>query len=231
MKSEHTGFAQNVSEIFHSIASMPKTMRQLAPVQFCTWLGLFCMWLYFGVAIARHVYGAATPQSPGYTDGIKWGGICFAVYSAVTFVFAFALPGIAKALGRKATHALCLTCGGVGLLSVYMIHTPMMLMLPMAGVGIAWASILSMPYAVLVGSLPPEKVGVYMGIFNFFIVLPEIIAGALFNRVVNFLSPRLPATIDVRLAVVMIGGAALILAALLMLRVQDPTDPKRVMSD
>lgn len=230
MKSEHTGFAQNVGEIFHSIGAMPKTMRQLAPVQFCTWLGLFCMWLYFGVAIARHVFGAATPQSPGYTDGIKWGGICFAAYSVVTFVFAFALPAVARTLGRKATHALCLLCGGVGLLSVFMIHSPWMLMLPMAGVGIAWASILSMPYAVLVGSLPPEKVGVYMGIFNFFIVLPEIIAGALFNRVVNFLAPRLPASIDVRLAVVMIGGGALILAALLMLRVDDPTDPAKAIA-
>jgi maltose/moltooligosaccharide transporter len=227
MKSEHTGFAQNVVEIFHSIATMPKTMRQLAPVQFCTWLALFCMWLYFGVAIARHVFGAITPQSPGYTDGIKWGGICFAAYSVVTFIFAFALPAIARTMGRKATHALCLLCGGAGLLSVFLIHSPWMLMLPMTGVGIAWASILSMPYAVLVGSLPPQKVGVYMGIFNFFIVLPEIIAGALFNRVVNFLAPRLPASIDVRLAVVMIGGGALVLAALLMLRVDDPTDPAK----
>jgi maltose/moltooligosaccharide transporter len=108
-----------------------------------------------------------------------------------------------------------------------MIHSPWMLMLPMAGVGIAWASTLSMPYAVLVGSLPPTKVGVYMGIFNFFIVMPEIIAGAFFNRVVNFLIPRLPASIDVRLAVVMIGGCAMILAALLMLRVEDPTDPAK----
>ena len=227
MKGEHTGLAQNVGEILHSIRTMPKTMRQLAPVQFCTWLGLFCMWLFFGVAIARSVFGATSPQSPGYTDGIKWGGSCFAAYSVVTFIFAFALPSIAKALGRKGTHTLCLICGGLGLLSVAGIHTPWMLMIPMTGVGIAWASTLSMPYAVLVGSLPPAKVGVYMGIFNFFIVLPEIIAGALFNRVVNFLIPRLPVSIDVRLAVVMIGGCALILAALLMLRVDDETDPAR----
>ena len=225
MKSEHTGFAQNAAEILHSIRTMPKTMRQLAPVQFCTWLGLFCMWLYFGVAIARSVFGATSPTSPSYTEGIKWGGICFAAYSGVTFGFGCLLPVIARAVGRKATHALCLLCGGLGLLSVFLIHTPWLLMLPMTGVGIAWASTLSMPYAVLVGSLPPQKVGVYMGIFNFFIVLPEIIAGALFNRVVNFLIPRLPASMDVRLAVVMIGGCALIFAALLMLRVEDSTDP------
>ena len=222
-KKESTqGLASFVAEILDAIAKMPRTMRQLAPVQFCTWLGLFCMWLYFGVAIARSVFGATSPQSPAYTDGVKWGGICFAVYSGVTFVFAMILPRIADALGRKLTHVVCLVCGGVGLLSVAVIHNHWTLFGPMLGVGIAWASILSMPYAVLVGSLPSHRFGVYMGIFNAFIVIPEIIAGAFFNRVVNFLIPRLPASIDVRLAVVMIGGGALLLAALLMLRVEEP---------
>jgi maltose/moltooligosaccharide transporter len=144
----------------------------------------------------------------------------------VTFAFAFVLPEIADKIGRRKTHVLCLTCGGIGLLSVSVIHNQWLLFASMAGVGIAWASILSMPYAVLVGSLPSSKFGVYMGIFNFFIVIPEIIAGSLFNRVVNFLIPRLPASIDVRLAVVMIGGCALLLAALLMLRVEDVTEAK-----
>jgi maltose/moltooligosaccharide transporter len=226
MKAAHTGLRSNVKEILDSIRAMPRTMRQLAPVQFCTWLGLFCMWLFFGIAIARSVFGGLTPESPTYTEGIKWGGVCFGVYSAVTFAFAFVLPLIAEKLGRKYTHVLCLACGGVGLLSVSVIHNQWMLFAPMAGVGIAWASILSMPYAVLVGSLPPAKFGVYMGIFNFFIVIPEIIAGSLFNRVVTFLIPRLPASIDVRLAVVMIGGCALLLAALLMLRVEDVTEKR-----
>ena len=224
MKAEHEGIAQNAAAILDSIRSMPKTMRQLAPVQFFTWLGLFCMWLYFGIAIARSVFGASSPASPSYTDGIKWGGICFAVYSGVTFAFAFALPAIAKVLGRKGTHSLCLICGGVGLLSVAIIHSQWLLIGPMVGIGIAWASILAMPYAVLVGSLPPAKVGVYMGIFNLFIVIPEIIAGAFFNRLVNFLTPRLPVSMDVRLAVVFIGGCSLVVAALLMLRVEDPQD-------
>jgi maltose/moltooligosaccharide transporter len=222
-KKERTGFASNIADILAAIRTMPKTMRQLAPVQFCTWLGLFCMWLFFGVAVARSVFGATSPQSPGYTEGVKWGGICFAVYSAVTFLFAMVLPRIADALGRKLTHVLCLACGGVGLLSVAAIHNQWMLFAPMLGVGIAWASILSMPYAVLVGALPADRIGVYMGIFNAFIVTPEIIAGAFFNRVVNFLVPRLPASIDVRLAVVMIGGGAMLLAALLMLRVEERT--------
>jgi len=221
LKHETRGLGSNISEIAEAIRSMPRTMRQLAPVQFCTWLGLFCMWLFFGVAVARSVFGATSPQSPGYTEGVKWGGICFAVYSAVTFVFAMVLPKIANALGRKMAHVVCLTCGGIGLLSVAVIHNPWMLFAPMAGVGIAWASILSMPYAVLVGSLPPARFGVYMGVFNAFIVIPEIIAGAFFNRVVNFLIPRLPSSVDVRLAVVMIGGGALLLAALLMLRVEE----------
>ncbi len=220
-KHESRGLGSNISEIAEAFRTMPRTMRQLAPVQFCTWLGLFCMWLFFGVAVARSVFGATSPQSPAYTEGVKWGGICFAAYSAVTFVFAMVLPGIANALGRKMTHVLCLACGGIGLLAVAVIHNQWMLFGPMIGVGIAWASILSMPYAVLVGSLPPARFGVYMGIFNAFIVIPEIIAGACFNRVVNFLIPRLPSTVDVRLAVVMIGGGALLLAALLMLRVEE----------
>jgi len=222
MKQEHSGLRENVAEIFHSIREMPKTMRQLAPVQFFTWLGLFCMWLYFGVAIARSVFSAATPTSPGYNDGIKWGGVCFAVYSAATFAFAFVLPAIAGKLGRKWTHTLCLICGAVGLLSVGVIHDKWFLIGPMVGVGIAWASILSMPYAVLASSLPPAKTGVYMGIFNFFIVIPEIIAAAFFNRIVNFLEPNLPKSVDVRLAVVIIGGVSMMLAALLMQRVNDP---------
>jgi len=230
-KKERRGIGSNIADIVGAIRMMPRTMRQLAPVQFCTWLGLFCMWLFFGVAVARSVFGAASPQAPGYTEGVKWGGICFAFYSAVTFVFALVLPQIAEALGRKATHCLCLACGGIGLLSVVFIHSPWLLFGPMLGVGVAWASILSMPYAVLVGSLPPDRFGVYMGIFNAFIVIPEIIAGAFFNRVVNFLIPRLPASVDVRLAVVMIGGGALLLAALLMLRVEDRPAMKSSTSD
>jgi maltose/moltooligosaccharide transporter len=179
------------------------------------------MWMFFGIAIARSVFGATSPASPGYGDGVKWGGICFAAYSAVTFVFAFALPSIAKALGRRWTHSLCLICGGIGLISVTVIHNQWWLIGPMVGVGIAWASTLAMPYAVLVGSLPPEKMGVYMGIFNFFIVGPEILTTAFLNRVVNLLAPRLPATMDLRLAVVVIGGCSLVFAALLMLRVED----------
>ena len=175
MKKEKTGLASNAKEIVTAIRAMPQTMRQLAPVQLLTWLGLFCMWLYFPVAVARNVFGAPDTSSPLYAEGVEWGGICFAVYSAVCFAFSLVLPVIANKLGRKNTHSLCLLCGALGLISVAIIHDKYILLLTMVGVGIAWASTLSMPYAVLAGSLPSGKTGVYMGIFNFFIVIPEIL--------------------------------------------------------
>ena len=216
MKGEKRGLATNVAEIIGSIAKMPKTMRQLAPVQILTWLGLFCMWLYFPVAVARNVFGAPDTQSPLYSAGVEWGGICFGLYSAVCFSFAFFLPGLARAIGRKHTHSLCLVAGGIGLISVAFIHNKYVLLLTMVGVGIAWASTLSMPYSVLAGSLPKEKTGVYMGIFNFFIVTPEIIASLLFGWVMAHLLH------NNRLTAVVAGGFFMIIAALLMQRVLDP---------
>jgi maltose/moltooligosaccharide transporter len=215
-KSEHRGIGSHASEIFTAIRNMPSTMRQLAPVQLLTWLGLFCMWLYFPVAVARNVFGATDQNSPIYTRGVEWGGVCFGMYSFVCFVFSFFLPKLAKAVGRKHAHSLCLLCGAVGLLSVAMIHDKNLLLLSMAGVGIAWASTLSMPYSVLAGSLPAEHTGVYMGIFNFFIVLPEIIASLGFGWVMNHLLR------NNRLAAVIAGGVFMALAALLMQRVVDP---------
>jgi len=217
MKSEKTGIGRNAAEIFHSIAQMPQTMKQLAWVQICTWLGLFCMWLYFPVAVARNVFGAPDESSLLYTQGIEWAGICFAMYSAVCFAFSFVLPMLARVTSRKITHTTCLLCGAAGLLSVAVIHNKELLLLSMTGVGIAWASILSMPYAILSGSLPPQKTGVYMGIFNFFIVIPEILAslglGWVMAHVLN----------NNRLAAVVAGGIFLIFAAVLTQRVQDVT--------
>jgi len=220
MKAAKRGLITNASEILDSIAGMPKTMRQLAPVQILTWLGLFCMWLYFPVAVARNVFGAPDTTSPLYSAGVEWGGICFGLYSAVCFVFAFLLPGIAHAIGRKHTHSLCLIVGGIGLFSVASIHNKYVLLLTMVGVGIAWASTLAMPYSVLAGSLPKAKTGVYMGIFNFFIVTPEIIASLLFGWAMNHLLH------NNRLTAVVAGGFFMITAALLMQRVCDPGEEK-----
>ena len=220
MKAAKRGLITNASEILDSIAGMPKTMRQLAPVQILTWLGLFSMWLYFPVAVARNVFGAPDTTSPLYSAGVEWGGICFGLYSAVCFVFAFLLPGIAHAIGRKHTHSLCLIVGGIGLFSVASIHNKYVLLLTMVGVGIAWASTLAMPYSVLAGSLPKAKTGVYMGIFNFFIVTPEIIASLLFGWAMNHLLH------NNRLTAVVAGGFFMIAAALLMQRVCDPGEEK-----
>jgi len=215
-KAEKAGLLANAREIVHSIGGMPLTMRQLAPVQLFTWLGLFCVWLYFPVAVAHNVFGAADQNSPVYTAGVEWAGVCFGVYSAVCFVFSFALPSIARRLGRKNTHSLSLLCGALGLISVAAIHNQWLLFLTMVGVGIAWASTLSMPYAVLAGSLPAEKTGVYMGIFNFFIVIPEILASLFFGWIMgHFLHNN-------RMAAVVAGGFFMAIAAGLMQRVADP---------
>jgi maltose/moltooligosaccharide transporter len=218
LKKEHRGIGAGIAEIVSAVKEMPVTMKQLAIVQVFTWLGLFCMWMFFGLATAYHVFGAPNNQSPLFDRGTEWGGICFAVYSLVCFVVAFALPKLAEITSRKAVHALALICGSIGLLSVFVIHNQYMLLLSMVGVGIAWASILSMPYAILSGSLPAERMGVYMGIFNFFIVIPEIIASLTFQPLVKQVFRNNP------LYVVMLGGASLLVAALLVLRVQDVAD-------
>jgi maltose/moltooligosaccharide transporter len=217
-KSSNRGLISNVSEIFFAIREMPRTMRQLAPVQLLTWLGLFSMWLYFPVAVARNVFEAADQNVPSYTAGLEWAGICFGMYSAVCCVFSFFLPTLAAAIGRKWTHSFCLICGASGLLSVALIQNKNLLLLSMVGVGIAWASTLSMPYAVLAGSLPAERVGVYMGIFNFFIVLPEIVASLLFGWIMSHILH------NNRLAAVIAGGVFMALAAVAMQFVTDPSE-------
>jgi maltose/moltooligosaccharide transporter len=215
-KAEHKGLAANAREILVAIAEMPPTMRRLGPVQLFTWLGLFCMWLYFPVAVAHNVFGAADAASPLYKAGIEWGGICFALYSAVCFGFSFVLPAMARQMGRKTTHSVCLCCGALGLMSVAVIHNRYVLLLTMVGVGIAWASTLSMPYAVLAASLPPARTGVYMGIFNFFIVTPEILASLFFGWImIHLLHSN-------RIYAILAGGVFLLIAAALMQRVTDP---------
>jgi maltose/moltooligosaccharide transporter len=217
-KTEGRGVGAGAREILGSIREMPPTMRQLAWVQICTWMGLFCMWLYFPVAVARNVFGAAGTDSPQYSTGVEWAGVCFGMYSLVCFGFSFLLPTLARQYGRKATHTFCLLCGGLGLLSVVLIHNKYLLLLSMAGVGIAWASTLSMPYSILAGSLPHGKTGVYMGIFNFFIVIPEITASLGFGWVMGHLLN------NNRMAAVVAGGIFFILAAILTQGVQDLYD-------
>lgn len=329
VKESNKGFGGGVKEIFSSISHLPKVMRQLAPVQFFTWVGLFCMWIFFSVTIARSVFGyvdaplrdelyfenlkktalikfkATYPENaadykvqkkamnkffnePGtpmpaflganpdelsalaneyflmpkyredykaiaeklkenntnpsnnisvnqiltdpnpaaflnsyrinkkkYNDGVEWGGNCFGFYSLITFLFAFMLPLLAKQIGKKRTHAICLTLGGLGLLAIWVIENKYALFITMGGVGIAWASILSMPYAMLSNKIPREKMGIYMGIFNFFIVIPEIISALSFDWILEHLFDMN------RTIFVATGGILMCLAALLTLRVKE----------
>jgi maltose/moltooligosaccharide transporter len=208
-EAEGKGFNAGFKEIFESILNMPKRMKMLAIVQFFTWPGLFLVWFYYSTAVARNVFHAVSETDVLYSEGVAFAGLTLAYYSVVTFLFAFFLPAIANKLGRKLTHSLCLLAGAVGLIYVSFVENKYMLYGCMTGVGIAWASILSMPYAMLSGVLPENKVGVYMGIFNFFIVLPEIIASLGFGWVMkNILHNN-------RLAAVQIGGVLMILAAAL----------------
>lgn len=213
------GLGGGAREILDAIAKMPRRMKALALVQFFTWPGLFLMWFYYNTAVARNIFGATSETQALYSEGISFGGLTLAYYNIVTFLFAFILPSIAGRLGRKTTHSLCLLCGAAGLISVAFVSNKYMLFGCMTGVGIAWASILSMPYAMLSGVLPENKIGVYMGIFNFFIVLPEIIASLGFGWIMKHLLH------NDRLLAVEIGGGLMIGAALLCYLLVDEKEP------
>jgi len=203
--------------IMSDLLAMPETMRQLAVVQFFSWFALFSMWIYTTSAVTNHVYGTSDTTSLLYNEGADWVGFCFAVYNGVAALVAFLLPVLAKATNRRITHLICLTLGGLGLISVYFISDPNMLLVSMIGVGIAWSSILAMPYAMLAGALPANKMGYFMGVFNFFIVIPQIVAATILGFIVGrfFGGEAIYALI--------VGGVCMILAGLLSLRVNDET--------
>jgi maltose/moltooligosaccharide transporter len=202
-----------VQEIIHSIKHMPIQMKRLALVNFITWPGLFLMWFYYSTGVARQLFNGddkslVKPIQDAYTLGIEHAGATSAILNLVTFGFAFTLPFWVSKIGKKYTHTLCLILGGVGLMSVYFVEQPNMLYISMGLVGIAWASILSMPYSMLAGFIPEQKMGIYMGIFNFFIVLPEIIASLFFGKIMeNYLN-------NDRLMAVLIGGVLLVIAGI-----------------
>jgi maltose/moltooligosaccharide transporter len=206
--------------IMNDFQDMPLTMRQLAWVQFFSWFALFAMWIYTTAAVTSHIYGTSDTTSALYNEGANWVGVAFAAYNGVAALVAFGIPVLAKRTGRKIAHAICLVCGAAGLLSIFVIQDPRLLLCSMVGVGIAWASILSMPYAILTGSLPPSKMGYYMGVFNFFIVIPQIVAAAILGFFVGrFFGGQ-------AIYALLIGGVSLVLASALTLRVEDRDDPK-----
>lgn len=204
-----------VKEIFDALKDMPPTMKQLAVVQFFTWFALPSMWQFYGLAVARHVFLAPDEKSPLFAAGTEWGGLSFAVYNVVCFLVAFLIPVIAGATSRKITHFIALTLGGLGLLSTYFAADKYFLWLGMAGVGIAWASILSMPYVILAGAIKPSRMGVYMGVFNLFIVLPQIAMSLIIPQIYDNILSKDP------LNVVLLGGFVMLIAALSVLIVKD----------
>lgn len=207
-------------DIFTDFAKMPKTMRQLAWVQFFSWFGLFGMWVFTTPAIAHHIYNLplSDTHSATYQEAGDWVGIIFGVYNGVSAIIAFFLPFIAKKIGRKTTHATALVIGGLGLISVYFVSSPNMLILSMIAVGVAWASILAMPYAILAGSIPARKMGVYMGIFNFFIVIPQIINAIIGGPIVKYLYGGNP------IFALVTSGVAFLIAAVCVMKVYDVDD-------
>jgi maltose/moltooligosaccharide transporter len=172
-------------EIIHDIMDMPKVMWQLGLCQFFAWFALFSMWVYTTPAIAGHVYASPDPSSAGYASAGDKVGELFGIYNFVAMLFALLLIPVARRIGRKLTHAICLCLGGMGLVSLYLFTDTNLMIVSMIGVGIAWASILAMPYAILSNNLPPEKMGTYMGIFNFFITFPQIVNGIIHGWVVR----------------------------------------------
>jgi maltose/moltooligosaccharide transporter len=219
-ETETTKKESSLLDIFEDFKKMPTTMRQLSWVQFFSWFGLFGMWVFTTPAIAHHIYGLpiSDSKSEAYQNAGDWVGVLFGIYNLVSAFYAFALPYIAKKIGRKLTHSLSLIIGGLGLISMYFVPNEDWLILSMIGVGIAWASILSMPYAILAGSISPMKMGVYMGIFNFFIVIPQIINALIGGPLVKYVYH------DDAIYALVTSGLSFLIAAVLVVKVKDVDD-------
>ena len=173
------------------------------------------MWIYTTSAVTSHIYHTTDPTTAVYNEGADWVGVLFAAYNGFAALAAFLLPVIAQKTSRKTVHMIALIIGGISLASFYVITDPMMLLVSMVGVGLAWASILSMPYAILAGALPPKKMGVYMGIFNFFIVIPQIAAAGVLGYIMHtFLNNE-------AINALLLGGCSMILSGILALLVND----------
>jgi maltose/moltooligosaccharide transporter len=201
--------------VLNDLYNMPKTMKQLAVVQFFSWFALFAMWIYTTPSVTHHIYGTTDPTSDLYNKGADWVGVLMAVYNGFAAIMAFILVWLAKKTSRKTVHLISLVAGGIGLASFYLINDPNLLIVSELGIGLAWASILAMPYAILAGSLPAEKMGVYMGIFNFFIVIPQITAASILGFFVrNFFGGE-------AIYALLLGGASMIIAGIMVMFVED----------
>ena len=203
-----------VPTLVRDIDHMPARMRELVPVQFFSWLALFAMWLYTTAAVTQVHFGATDATSEIYNDGANWVGVLFGAYNGFAALAAMVIPLMVKRFGLSVSHMLNLVLGAAGLASFAVIRDPDWLLLSMVGVGFAWASILSLPYALLAGCVPSRKMGVYMGIFNFFIVIPQLVAASVLGTVLRQLLGGQP------IYVLVVGGASFLLAGVLVLRVK-----------
>ena len=215
---QNNGYVQ----IMTDLNNMPKTMWQLAIVQFFSWFALFSMWIYTTPAVAHHVFNAFDPKSAQFQAAANWVGIAFAVYNGFAAIFAFLLMWLARKTNRKITHSIALAVGAISFLSIFFIHDKYLLLVPFVGVGLVWASILAMPYAILTGALPANKMGTYMGIFNFFIVIPQILAASILGFLVKKVFHEQP------IYALMLGGISFLIAAIAILFVQDRSTQKSI---
>ena len=202
--------------IVRDVHGMPPAMRRLAVTQFFSWFALFAMWIYTTGAVTSVHYATTDTASAAYNEGANWVGVLFAAYNGFAALWAIAIPRLVAALGLRRTHLLNCVIGGLGLLSIFVIREPKLLLLSMVGVGIAWASILSIPYALLSDSVPAAKMGTYMGIFNFFIVIPQLVAASLLGFLLKTFFGEQP------ISALVIGGISMIIAGLTVLRVPEP---------
>ena len=202
-------------EVMDDLNFLPDTMKKLAVVQFFSWFALFAMWIYSTPALAQHLSGTTDTTSKAYNDMGNWVGVLFAWYNGFAALFAFLLPVLAKKFSRPTTHMIALIAGGLGLISFYIFKNENLLIISMAGIGLAWCSILAMPYSMLTKALPAHKMGVYMGIFNFFIVIPQILAATLLGVFTKHIFN------GNAVMTIVVGGCSMILAALLTLRIKD----------
>ena len=204
-----------LANIVGDFSGMPPLMKRLALVQFFSWSALFIMWINTTPVVARNFFHSPDPASAGFQDAGNWVGVLFAVYNGVAAVAALALlPILARTLGKARTHMICLICGAAGYASFFLIKDPKMLVIAEVGIGIAWASILAMPYAILASSLPQRKLGIYMGLFNIFIVIPQLLVATVMGSIMKAFFPDQPIWTMLAAAIVMS------IAALAMLRVK-----------
>ena len=214
-KRSTMGKSGGMVEIIQDLRNMPATMKQLAMVTMLTWFAMFAMFIYSTSAVTSFHFGSVDPKSDVYNSGANWVGVLMAVYNGVAALVAFLLPVVARKTSRVATHVVCLIIGGVGLMSIYTFKNPNMLLVSMTAVGIAWASLLTMPYAILSSAVSHKKMGVYMGMFNLFVVIPQIVAAAVLGLLVRTVFH------GQAIYAIVLGGAAMVLSGVLMAFVKD----------